>query len=53
MINDRELKLNQQTTLNHQQKIQKEIAALAGRLARCRQSLTRIEKSIEYKENMD
>ncbi|WP_350306354.1 primosomal replication protein [Photorhabdus viridis] len=53
MINDRELRLNQQTTLSNQQKIQKEIAALAGRLARCRQSLTRIEKSIEYKENMD
>ncbi|NHB92576.1 primosomal replication protein PriC [Photorhabdus cinerea] len=51
MINDRELKLNQQTTLSNQQKVQKEIAALAGRLARCRQSMMRIEKSIEYKEN--
>ncbi|MBD2796121.1 primosomal replication protein [Xenorhabdus sp. 18] len=53
MIDDRELQLNKQTTLVNQHKLQKEIAALAGRLARCRQALMRIEKSIEKQENSD
>ncbi|WP_099142669.1 primosomal replication protein PriC [Xenorhabdus kozodoii] len=53
MIDDRELQLNRQTTLANQHKLQKEIATLAGRLARCRQALMRIEKSIEKQENSD
>ncbi|PHM63063.1 primosomal replication protein PriC [Xenorhabdus ishibashii] len=51
MIDDRELQLNKQTTLTNKHKLQKEIAALAGRLARCRQALMRIEKSIEKQEH--
>ncbi|OKP04408.1 primosomal replication protein PriC [Xenorhabdus eapokensis] len=51
MIDDRELQLNKQTTLTNKHKLQKEIAALAGRLARCRQALMRIEKSIEKREH--
>ncbi|OTA21299.1 prephenate dehydrogenase [Xenorhabdus beddingii] len=53
MIDDRELQLNKQNTLTDKYKLQKEIAALAGRLARCRQALMRIEKSIEKQENSD
>ncbi|WP_340613459.1 primosomal replication protein [Xenorhabdus thailandensis] len=53
MIDDRELQLNKQTTLTNKHKLQKEIAALAGRLARCRQALMRIEKSIEKQEHLD
>ncbi|WP_340616303.1 primosomal replication protein [Xenorhabdus entomophaga] len=53
MIDDRELQLNKQNTLTDKYKLQKEIAALAGRLARCRQALMRIEKSIEKQENLD
>ncbi|MBI6548753.1 primosomal replication protein PriC [Xenorhabdus lircayensis] len=53
MIDDRELQLNKQITLADKYKLQKEIAALAGRLARCRQALMRIEKSIEKQENSD
>ncbi|AYA40983.1 primosomal replication protein [Xenorhabdus nematophila] len=51
MIDDRELQLNKQVTLINKSKLQREIAALAGRLARCRQALMRIEKSIEKQEN--
>ncbi|MDC9592286.1 primosomal replication protein [Xenorhabdus sp. IM139775] len=53
MVDDRELQLDKQTTLTNKYKLQKEIAALAGRLARCRQALMRIEKSIEKRENSD
>ncbi|HFI5325816.1 TPA: primosomal replication protein PriC [Serratia liquefaciens] len=51
MIQDRESLLGRQTTLAAQQKLQHELAALEGRLTRCRQALTRIERSIERKEN--
>ncbi|MDC9587859.1 primosomal replication protein [Xenorhabdus sp. XENO-10] len=53
MIDDRELQLSKQMTLTNQHKLQRETAALAGRLARCRQALMRIEKSIEKQENSD
>ncbi|ENA1754491.1 primosomal replication protein [Yersinia ruckeri] len=51
MIQDRESQLGQQTRLVDQQRIQQELAALEGRLMRCRQALLRIERSIERKEN--
>ncbi|MBI0221119.1 primosomal replication protein, partial [Yersinia pestis subsp. pestis] len=51
MIQDRESQLGRQSLLVEQQKIQKELAALEGRLMRCRQALIRIERSIEKKEN--
>jgi primosomal replication protein N'' len=50
MINDRESQLSIQVTLAGQQKLQKELAALEGRLQRCRQALTRIERAIERRE---
>ena len=50
MISDRDSQLAIQTTLVGQQKIQKEIAALEGRLQRCRQAITRIERAIERRE---
>jgi len=50
MISDRESQLSIQTTLAGQQKLQKELAALEGRLQRCRQALTRIERAIERRE---
>ncbi|AOM41127.1 primosomal replication protein PriC [Xenorhabdus hominickii] len=53
MVDDRELQLNKQVTLANKHKLQQEIAALAGRLARCRQALMRIERSIEKQENSD
>ena len=51
MTQDRESQLGRQSLLVEQQKIQKELAALEGRLMRCRQALIRIERSIEKKEN--
>ena len=51
MIADRESLLSVQETLAQQQKIQKELAALEGRLQRCLQALKRIERSIEYREH--
>lgn len=51
MIQDRESLLGRQTTFAAQQKLQHELAALEGRLVRCRQALVRIERSIERKEN--
>lgn len=51
MIEDRENLLGQQTTFAAQKKLQQELAALEGRLARCRQALARIERNIERKEN--
>ncbi|CDL83241.1 primosomal replication protein PriC [Xenorhabdus szentirmaii] len=53
MVDDRELQLNKQITQADKYKLQKEIAALAGRLTRCRQALMRIEKSIEKQEHSD
>lgn len=50
MINDRESQHAQQTTLVGQQKLQREILALEGRLQRCRQALVRIERVIERQE---
>ncbi|CQR25999.1 primosomal replication protein n'' [Yersinia enterocolitica] len=43
--------LGQQSLLSEQQKLQKELAALEGRLLRCRQALIKIERNIEKKEN--
>ncbi len=51
MIHDKESQLGKQSRLSEQQKIQKELAALEGRLMRCRQALIKIERSIERKEN--
>ncbi|MFV8798061.1 primosomal replication protein PriC [Yersinia sp. LJYL362] len=51
MIQDRESQLGKQNLLTEQQKIQKELAALEGRLMRCRQALIKIERSIEKKES--
>ncbi|KPD03337.1 primosomal replication protein PriC [Moellerella wisconsensis] len=52
MINDRELVLDKQTNHAARHKLQQELAALAGRLYRCRQALLRIDKSIEQQENL-
>jgi|GEM_PF-24654 len=51
MIADRESSLAFQETLAQQQNIQRELAALEGRLQRCLQALKRIERSIEYREH--
>lgn len=53
MIDDRELTLGREPNFAQQQKMQKEIAMLAGRLARCRQALYRIERNIERYERND
>lgn len=50
MINDRENQHAGQTTLAGQQKLQREILALEGRLQRCKQALTRLERIIERQE---
>ena len=50
MINDRENQHAVQTTLAGQQKLQREILALEGRLQRCKQALTRLERIIERQE---
>ncbi|WP_409306455.1 primosomal replication protein PriC [Pectobacterium sp. B1J-3] len=50
MIQDRESLLNLQTQLTEQQRLQKELAALEGRLSRCRQALSRLERTIERNE---
>ncbi|WP_369788826.1 primosomal replication protein PriC [Rouxiella sp. WC2420] len=50
MIQDRESKLGKVETFKEQQHIQKELAALEGRLMRCRQALIKIERSIERQE---
>lgn len=50
MLRDKESQLILQTTIAAQQHIQKELAALEGRLMRCRQALKRIEKQIERRE---
>lgn len=50
MIQDRESLLGQQSLLREQQRLQQEIAALEGRLSRCRVALVRLERAIERKE---
>ncbi|WP_380184267.1 primosomal replication protein PriC [Kalamiella sp. sgz302252] len=50
MVADRESQLGQQETLAQQQKLQREIAALEGRLQRCLQALKKIERAIENRE---
>jgi len=50
MIEDRESTLGQLTTFSDQQRVQKELAALEGRLMRCRQALAKIERQIERQE---
>lgn len=51
MVRERELRLAACQTLAQQQQIQRELAAMEGRLQRCRQALRRIEKQIERREN--
>lgn len=51
MLRDKESLLFKQTTIDAQQKSQKELATLEGRLMRCRQALRRIEKQIERLES--
>ena len=51
MIQDRELSLTQAQSFMKQQELQKEIAALENRLARCKNALFSIEKSIEKQED--
>lgn len=51
MIADRESLLGTQETLAQQQLLQREIAALEGRLQRCQLALKRIERSIENREH--
>lgn len=51
MIADRESLLAVQETLAQQQQLQRELAALEGRLQRCRQALKRIERQIENREH--
>ena len=50
MIEDRETTLGQLATFSDQQRVQKELAALEGRLMRCRQALAKIERQIERQE---
>ncbi|MCG8707092.1 primosomal replication protein [Brenneria sp. 4F2] len=50
MIHDRESLLNNGAPFSEQQRLQQELAALEGRLARCRQALTRLERAIERRE---
>lgn len=51
MMSERELQLNDLTDHMKRHQCQKDIAALAGRLYRCRQALMRIEKAIEHQED--
>ncbi|ELR67297.1 Primosomal replication protein N prime prime [Photobacterium marinum] len=50
MQRDKEMMLTRCTTLAEQQKMQKEVLALDGRLSRCRASLAKIEKEISQRE---
>jgi len=50
MVRDRESLLGRQESLAQQRKVQQELAALEGRLQRCREALARIERTIERKE---
>ena len=47
MKREREKRLNAAETLEEQQLLMREIAALEGRLTRCRQALDEIERVIE------
>ncbi|GAB1439726.1 primosomal replication protein [Providencia sp.] len=51
MVSEKELHLTSLADSRLQHQCQKELAALAGRLYRCRQALLRIEKAIEHQEN--
>ncbi len=51
LIRDRESLRQNSDDRGRQHQLQQEIAALEGRLTRCRQALTRIEKRIERREN--
>ncbi|NDL65035.1 primosomal replication protein PriC [Acerihabitans arboris] len=51
MIRDRDSLRQSTGDSARQQQLQQEIAALEGRLARCRQALARIERLIERREN--
>lgn len=51
MITDRESQLARCETLVQQQNLQREIAALEGRLQRCLQATKRIERAIEKREH--
>ena len=51
LIRDRESLRQTCDDMSRQQQLQQEIAALEGRLARCRQALARIERQIERLEN--
>lgn len=51
LIRDRESLRQNCGDRGRQHQLQQEIAALEGRLTRCRQALTRIEKLIEHREN--
>ncbi|WP_034912831.1 MULTISPECIES: primosomal replication protein [Erwinia] len=51
MVADRESLLASCDTLVQQQNLQREIAAIEGRLQRCLQALKRIERAIEKQEN--
>ncbi|WP_192457312.1 primosomal replication protein PriC [Musicola keenii] len=51
MVQDRESLLAAQTQLDEQQRLQRELAALEGRLQRCRQALKRLERQIERQEH--
>ncbi len=51
MIQDRESLLISCNDMARAQQLQQEIAALEGRLTRCRQALARIERKIEKREN--
>lgn len=51
LIRDRESLLQDSDAMTRKQQLQREIAALEGRLKRCRQALSRIEYHIEHREN--
>lgn len=51
MVSDRENLLLQQDNLLGRQKLEKELATLAGRLNRCNTAIKRLEKSIEQRDH--
>ncbi|MGP1924876.1 MAG: primosomal replication protein PriC [Arsenophonus sp. NEOnobi-MAG3] len=51
MLNDREQQLDKEQSFVACQKLQQQISALTGRLVRCRQALSGIERAIECYEN--
>lgn len=50
MQRDKEMLISRCSTLAEQQKLQKEVLALEGRLSRCRAALGKIEKEISQRE---